>query len=68
MFFFLFSLSLSRRSKKAKSIHIAYLIEDVCETTTTCTCIAFVSVYSPGLHQQHQEEEEEEEKKERRSL
>jgi len=66
MFFFLFSLSLVE-IKKAKSIHIAYLIEDVCETTTTCTCIAFVSVYSPGLHQQHQEEEEEEKKK-RRSL
>ncbi len=27
----------------------------MCETTTARTRIAFVSVYSPGLHQQHQE-------------
>jgi hypothetical protein len=57
LFFFLFHL-------KGKSIYVAYLIEDVCGTTTSCTCIAFVSVYSPGLHQQHRQEEEE---KKRRS-
>lgn len=49
-------LSLLGLCKKAKSIHIAYLIEDVCESTPTCTCLAFVSVYSPGLHQQHREQ------------
>lgn len=58
------SLVFSHRCKKAKSIHIAYLIEDVCESATTCTCLAFVSVYSPGLHQQHQEKKQ----KKKRSL